>query len=699
MFPALVHKYPFVRLLVPFALGIGCGDYWFGEKLPIFWIALIGLLCLVSMLGTYVVKSYSRRWIFGLLAVLFFFLMGWAWGGCRLDRTAYDFPQYPCAYRIRLTDYPVQKEHTVMCRAKVYFGNDSLHRFSVDKNALVYLQDDSMVSSLKVGDELMAYCRLELPHHNGNPDEFDYARYLLHKDVSGIGFVPCGQWQRCDDGHHASSFQDQALICRNKLLIGYRQLGFSGDEFAILSALTVGYKDELSADMRQRFSVAGVNHVLALSGFHIALLSALLAFVFKRLFYRWKNGRLFSAFFTVLFLWGFGFLTGLSVSVIRSVLMFSFLTVAFIFGRRSITLNTVAATAFFMLIYSPLWLFDVGFQLSFSAVIAIVLFQPSLSGMLNCIRLKNKYINGLLSTSLAAQLGTFPLVLFYFSQFSTHFLLSNLLVIPLVTFIVYLAVLMLLVSPFHLVSLMVASLLKECIRFLESIVSWIETLPCASINRIWVNGIEVMWIYLLMSILFFFFCFRKGKILIFFLVSCLFLMGYHSYVNYSNKIGSSILFYTIKNSSVVHCICNDRHSYIVSLEDSVNNAERIEKVVGRYWIRVGLKKPQFVSSNFKGKYVTVDHGLIQFSKYRVAMIGDKSWKNLKVDSPLFIDYLYLCKGYNGTLEQLLTLFRPRCVIVDRSFPNYLQSEVIRTCQGHSLPFRLLAKEGSVSFLL
>ena len=225
--------------------------------------------------------------------------------------------------------------------------------------------------------------------------------------------------------------------------------GVSGDELAVLSALTIGDKEELSESIVETYSVAGASHVLALSGLHIGFISALLLFVLSPLWIRWRFLKPFLFLSVILLLWGFAFLTGLSSSVVRAVVMCSFgLLSMLIPACRKLTLNTLGVTAFLMLLFNPVWLFDVGFQLSFSAVAAIVLLQPGLYGLLS---VKNRLLRkawGLVTVSVAAQIGTAPLVMLYFSRFSTHFLLTNLLVIPLVSLIVYAAVILLVLTPF-----------------------------------------------------------------------------------------------------------------------------------------------------------------------------------------------------------------------------------------------------------
>jgi len=176
--------------------------------------------------------------------------------------------------------------------------------------------------------------------------------------------------------------------------------------------------------------------------------------------------------------------------------MFSLLAVSRLQSEKLLSLNTLAATAFLMLLYNPLWLFDVGFQLSFVAVVSILLIQPKLYSLLSVRRCIPRYVWGLLTVSVAAQIGTAPLVIFYFSRFSTHFLLTNLWVIPMVTLILYSAVLMLVLTLFPFLQSGCALGVDALLSAQNKVLCWIEELPMSSIDRLWIDHWEIMLFYL-----------------------------------------------------------------------------------------------------------------------------------------------------------------------------------------------------------
>ena len=183
----------------------------------------------------------------------------------------------------------------------------------------------------------------------------------------------------------------------------------------MLAALTLGYKDALTPELRESFSTTGAMHVLAVSGLHVGIIFVVLEFLLSFL-NRWRFGKRLKPILIIVLLWSYAFITGLSPSVLRSSVMFSCMAFGGVLGRKSNTYNTIFVSAFFLLFFNADLLFDVGFQLSYSAVIAIVYFQPKIAGLLY---VRNRFLRwawDLAAVSLAAQIGTAPFAIFYFHQ-------------------------------------------------------------------------------------------------------------------------------------------------------------------------------------------------------------------------------------------------------------------------------------------
>ncbi len=694
-----LHRYPFLRLLLPLIAGFLVGNYLFFKEVYVPDTVLVGVSAglFFLLLAVYFSRRYSFRWIFGSVAYLLVFGAGTGGMNQVLQQTVYAFQKQECVYRAILTDRPDEKEHTFLCPAFLTEKQDSVGVVPVNRKVLLYISKDSLAGSLHNGDELVLMARVSPPSNNGNPDEFDYARYLRYRGIGGVAFVAEGKWQII--GHRMSrSFRQIALDCRDRILDKYRALKFEPDEFAVLAALTVGYKEELGEDIRETYSVSGASHVLALSGLHIGFLYMLLLLLLKWLPGNVWRGRLFRAIVIITALWGFAFITGLSPSVVRSVIMFSLLALSVLSGRTGISLNTLALTAFIMLAVHPFWLFDVGFQLSFSAVTAILLIYPRLFRLLPIGNGVLKKIWALMCVSLAAQIGTAPLVLLYFSRFSTHFLLTNLLVIPLVSVIMYSAVILLVVSPFSLLYTWCAVAVKFLIDLLNAAVRWVEHLPLASIDNVWIYPAEVLAFYLALLACMRHMMVRSAKSL--YLVGvCLLVTGsLHWAWRMADRPVQSIVFYNVRGCPVVHCIESQGKSWL-AYADSIPDERRLSRAVTGYWNRLHLNTPIPITKDYCSSGFWMQDRLLLFGNKRICMVSDNRWRNKTAAEPLNIDYLYLCKGYTGRLESLAQLFHCREVILDSSLSAYYKGVFSEECRRLGLHFISLSDEGSVRFLL
>lgn len=704
MIPFL-HKYPFFRLTVPWMLGIYCGDRFsdsFSEPLWGF-LACILWACLSFLF--YFSERYSWRWCFGVSLSLFCLAGGWLSVNLQLKTAAEtEFPKEEAVYRLRVNDFPEVRERTFLCRVWLKERHDSLGIHPVNKQAILYFQRDSLSSRLQMGEELWVRSRISPPVSARNFDEFDYARYLIRKGISGTGFVASGHWQfsecRKEKEGIATVLYRLAASYRTQIENLYRRLGIEGDELAVLSALTLGDKTDLSESVRESYSVAGVSHVLALSGLHVGLLYALAFFLLRPLLLGGQSGRVLRSLLLILLLWLFAFFTGLSPSVVRSAAMFSIWALADLCGRQSFSLNTLALTAWLMLLVRPVWLFDVGFQLSFAAVLSILLFQPFLYRLCPVRHRAGTYLWGLVSVSVAAQLGTAPLVLFYFSRFSTHFLLTNLLVVPLVTLILYAAVVLLLLTPMSGLQAVAAVGLEKMLRMLNLLVRWVEQLPYASVDGIWLYPLEVAGCYLVLGAFFCYLCHRRYARLVTALVLFAAWGAVHSFAVWTDRPRTSIVFYNVRGCPAVHCIESSGHSCI-QYADSLSNRQRLRQTAANYWHHCHLYPPAEGSRDSVGQHFFRRQQLICWHGQRICMVTDNRWKQQRTDDGAVcrVDYLYICKGYTGQLAALTRLFLPGCVILDSSLSDYRRNRLKEECQQNHLHFISLSDEGSVRFLL
>lgn len=704
MSPDKLQQCPFLRLLFPLVAGIACGGL-FPCECPQ-WSAGAGLALLAVLI---VCHCRHYGFAFGIAAHLLLFGGGFWLTTRQWQQTAYDFSGQSAIYRIRIQEKPEEKARSILCRSillEAQEGDSILTYTAPHPLFLLYFPKDSAAATLRRGDELLVHTRLEPPANNGNPDEFDYARYLRRKGGSGTAYVAAGHWQ--PTGHHPGrTLRQVALDQRQRIVDLYRRLGFAGDELAVLSALTVGDKEELSEDITETYSVSGASHVLALSGLHIGFLYALFWFLFRPFWQRWQRLKPLLVLCIVLLLWGFAFLTGLSPSVVRSVIMFSLLALSGLQPEKPLTLNTLAATAFLMLLYNPFWLFDVGFQLSFTAVAAILLIQPGLYALLKVRYRPLRYLWGIATVSVAAQIGTAPLVLLYFSRFSTHFLLTNLWVIPMVSLIMYAAFILLLLTPLPALQQLWAHVINHMVGLQNNTLRAIEALPGSSIDHVWTDAWEVALFYLALALLYRALWRCTARNLCIFLSAAVCMSVLHTARILQHTPRRSLVFYNVRGCPAVHCLSDSRHSWLVCA-DSLPDTSRIRRSLANHWNKMHLYPPQTLSEGMPGREtgeastspVFLKDGIASYAGKRICFLQDNRWSHKASSHKLTIDYLYICKGYKGDLTELSDLFHIRSVVLDASYTSaYYRKRITDTCFRQGIACLSPAEQGAVRIRL
>jgi len=363
------------------------------------------------------------------------------------------------------------------------------------KRLKCYVAKDVRSRQLTIGDRLQLCSRIERNRewHRGT---FDYRRYLEIHGFAGQTYVRSKDWQRLAHSWQGLSVWEQLklhfLQYRHILLQRYRQAGATDHQYAVLAAMTLGEKSAMTTELKDIYAISGASHVLALSGLHLGIIYLLLSLMVigRRL-------RIVTQGLAVVAIWTFALLVGLPSSVVRAATMISTYALVSLTGRNRASVNALALAALAILVVSPDSLYDVGFQLSFAAMLAILLVQPLIEGLIPRDRLQDypvlRWLWGLVTVSLAAQVGTAPLVAYYFGRFPTYFLLTNLIVIPATTVILYLALASLLMPVISVILLHVVDWLNTALTLIAS------NLPSASIESIKLSVTQTILIYVIIS--------------------------------------------------------------------------------------------------------------------------------------------------------------------------------------------------------
>jgi competence protein ComEC len=380
----------------------------------------VAIVCLVLSFVPAVRRPYRFRFLFGtgLCCLLFASAVGMT--KMSQKQSDWDMPAESYRYQAIIIDEPVDKPKTRMCKIRITAAEASIHSAVAGKEAVIYLPKDSLSRTLVAGDGLRFYGTLE-----------SAAPYLKKQSVAASGFVRANRWAVYSGSASPFSIRLKALAVRRALLQRLQQIVPDPSACSIAAALMFGYRNEVDDALMQSFRNIGAAHILAISGTHFVILFGMCYFLLSLIINNSRKGKRLKQGILLPLAWAFAFLTGFSPSVVRAVLMLTVWGIGEMLAYRAFTLNTVAATAFLMLWFHPLYLFDVGFQLSFMAVISIVLLNPYLMAGYESRNPALNYLWGLICVSISAQAGVTPLSAFYFHQIPVLFLLANICLLPL----------------------------------------------------------------------------------------------------------------------------------------------------------------------------------------------------------------------------------------------------------------------------
>lgn len=515
----LNKEIPFLRIGFPICLGIVSGLY---LKSGIIFL-LVSAIALIIGFGFSMV--YNRRPVnpfYGFPITYSFFLCGLLLYKAEKAGLS-DLKSGEAIFIGSLSEYPDEKARSYRLIVRLYTRIDENESTLLKGSLLVYMKKDSSKNDLLPGDIIKIRCNPVPIVNRGNPYEFDYKFYMENNGIKYISYAnPDDIIEHSEPGRR--KLKHIALIIREKIIGMYKDLGITGDRLSLVAAITLGQKNMLDQEQKQVFINAGVMHIMAVSGLHAAILSL---FIYNLLFFLRNKLEPLRIIITVVLLWCFAFITGLTPSVIRATLMFSFLQTGKLLKRDLNSINSVLASAVVILIIHPSVLFDAGFLLSYSAVIFIISFYQDLYNKISFRGWLPEKIWQSASVTILAQAGTLPLTISLFNRFPTWFLITNIIIVPLSSLLIIIGCIIPLIYPFKFLSQPLATILN----FLTGLTEWLtnkaSNLPFSTIDNIGMVPIEAGILFFVIFLIVLFLLNRKqipvhypvSGILIFLLVS------------------------------------------------------------------------------------------------------------------------------------------------------------------------------------
>lgn len=398
---------------------------------------------------------------------------------------------------VTLLENPVEKNRSYKAAAATdHLISDNIAT-STSGQLILYFKKDSAIKQLHAGDRLLFNKAPQEISNSGNPGSFDYKRYALFNGIThqvyltGNDFVQLPPDQKFSLALWLYNTRNTILSILKKYIHGPRELGLA-------EALLIGYRDDLDKQLLQSYSDTGVVHVIAVSGMHLGLVYWLLTLAAGPLLkYRKTKGLYTIVILGVL--WLFTLLTGGAASIVRAAVMFTCMLLGKQISRNASIYNTLAASAFILLCYNPYWLWDIGFQLSYTAVLGIVIFYKPIYHL---VFIRNKLLNAvwqLCAVSIAAQVLTTPIAAYQFHQFPVYFLITNILVVPLSSLVLIGALLLVIVAPVSKVAAFIGIILDKGIWWMNSIIENLSQCPFALWEGIRISTFQVVLLYVIIT--------------------------------------------------------------------------------------------------------------------------------------------------------------------------------------------------------
>lgn len=574
----------------------------------------------------------------------------------------------------------VEKQASYKALASVHLISSGSQTKEVEGKILLYFKKDSSSRQLKYGSVIVINSPLDEIKNSGNPGAFDYKQYCLLQGITHQAFLS-------PKNYLSLSLTDKSLYksfiysSREKIVNTIRKYIESKKEAGLAEALLIGYKDDLDKTLVESYSNTGVVHVIAISGLHLGIIYTLLLWLTKIL--RYSNKQKWLRFLVIVSgLWLFSLLAGAQPSVLRSAVMFSCLALGEVMGRHSDRYNTLLFSAMLLLCWNPFTLWDVGFQLSYSAVLSILIFYKPIC---NLRYVQNKFLKKgweLIAVTLAAQILTTPISLYHFHQFPLLFLPANIVAVPLSFLILYGELLLMVVSFIDTIAHFVGYVTEQLLLFMNWYIELLDGVSFSTWKGISISIIQTIFLLAFISALAYCLIEQKKKA-VWLAMTCLclfFVLRSQSFINALQQ--REMIVYNVPKHQAIDLIEGRQYRFLgdsVLLEDA--------------FLRNFHLQPSRVNHRMNPIEATLKSKGFQFGDKRV-LIVDSTTRFAKLQQALPLDVLVLSKNPKLYMRDIASSFSIKQVVFDASVPIWKKKLWIRDCDSLHLSYYDVAEKGA-----
>ena len=575
-------------------------------------------------------------------------------------------------------------------------NSDSAQTSSQERDqtkVLCYFAKDSSSLKLKYGSVIIFNSKLYTPTNPLNPNEFNYKDYLLQNGISYTTYITTNNWKLIDysPDNYISAI---AGSLRNKILDVLKQYGLSGNTYAVAAAILVGYDNYMENDLQQDYIMAGAMHILCVSGLHVGIIFLVISYLLSFLKTSFTN-KIIKAVVLLISIWGYATITGLSPSVQRAGLMLTVFIIGDTLNRNRDTYNTLAASAIILLIINPLLIFNVGFQLSYAAVIGIITFHKPLY---NLLYFKNAFADKIWSITVlafAAQLATFPIATHYFHFFPPWFWLTNLFTFPLSFMIIITGVIFVSTLWIPLLPHIFGWALSGLIFTLNYIVGLVKLLPFSGIDYIYTSIPMLIALYILIVLAFLMLTTKNIKLLTPVLLTSVLIIGLATYHKHKITTQNKIVIYSINKHSAYDFIYGNNHTL---LTDSALTSNKINYHIKNAYAEWGITNNNQVMLSHDtliNNRIKTTNNFIYFDDFKILIIDGKE-KYYSSNSKLNIDLVVFSGKSSENIKQLSSVFNIKKVIIDSSVPLWKQKKLSKALTELNIDYYNVSTSGALT---
>ncbi|MEM6515780.1 MAG: ComEC/Rec2 family competence protein [Bacteroidota bacterium] len=673
-------NFTIIKFTICLILGILIGFYF--EISPRVSICSSGLFVLLTSIGFLVLRSKISQTIwFGLLTYLTLVSLG------VLTETLHDQKNFSEHYTNFISIEP-DEEQLIQLNIKerlkpdLYSEKYIANVLNIDKQnvlgkVLLSVKKDTFNNRLKLDDKLLVSGELTEVNKPFNPYQFDYRAYLARQNVFRQISVEHNSMLKLES-NETSAFGFAGRL-RDNINIKLKEYNFKSNELAIINALLLGQRQDMDRAVYQEFINAGVVHVLAVSGLHIGIMLLILNNLLKPI-ERLRHGFFIKTILLIALLWSYAIIAGLSPSITRAVAMFTVVAIGMNLKRPANIYNTLAISMFFILLVKPMFIFEVGFQLSYTAVFAIVTIQPLLYKLWLPKWKATDYLWQIFTVTIAAQIGVAPISIFYFHQFPSLFFVANMVIIPFLPLILGIGILVIVLALLNGLPNFLAEFYGGIINLMNTIVRWVSEKEQFLVENISLSLFQMIFIYLFFISLILWI--RRPKYKRFMTsLGCILLIQVSFLVQtYQNQSNHLVVFHKSRYSIIGQKTAVDLRVFH-NLDSSKFRSERIVKdyVIGNFVDRV-------YSDSIRSYY--------KFKANKILLVDSLGIYNIKSFQP---DYVLLRNSPRVNLERLIDSLNPKQIIADGSNYKPYTERWNRTCAKNGVEFHNTREDGAFIF--